>query len=42
MYRKKAAAAKAGKTQQVRRTRTVGKNEAENNIVKFPIGMNDT
>jgi hypothetical protein len=37
MYRKNAAIATAGKIQQVRITRTEGKNEAENNIVNFPI-----
>jgi len=38
MYRK--GRSYSWKNQQVRRTRV--KNEAENNIVKFPIGMNDT
>lgn len=38
-YRKKAAIATAGKTRQVRTTKIEGKNEAENNIVKFPMGM---
>jgi hypothetical protein len=40
MYRKNNAIATAGKTQQVKRTRIEGKYEAEN-IVKFPIGMNN-